>query len=295
MGATYNGNAGGFSHGSGFTITEPVDADPQAAGTYNVAYEKISDAIEWFRQHAGILDLVNAWTASNTFSSDLIVNGAAGDTNAALLTTATPSTRKCLWRTQGATLSTGLYLTAAGGIELTSNAIWNGTNWTGLNGSRALKAVLTGSVVTFYSYNVAATPYADGNFVAQFSADLTTGDVTATRNIVAKIFKSNDSALSSGDFSLFGWDTINTVSGTNARGTISVKGATPGSQPQIILTWKNGALPSVPHVTATAWAVSGTFVPVSIVSVSTTTVVCQFEGSPSAAPVEYQMSWTAML
>src|SRR4051812_28151085 len=50
-GTTYTGVAGNFNPATSFQITEPVDADPQAAATYNVHdAESLSDAIEWLRQ-----------------------------------------------------------------------------------------------------------------------------------------------------------------------------------------------------------------------------------------------------
>ena len=72
---------------------------------------------------------------ANTYSATQTVNGAAGDTSAALKTTSVPSTRKLLWEIAGSgNYSFRLYSTGRT-LEFTLNAGWNGTAWAKDNAS----------------------------------------------------------------------------------------------------------------------------------------------------------------
>jgi hypothetical protein len=67
---------------------------------------------------------------ANTFSALQTLNGASGDTNAALTTTATPSTRKLLWEIQsGGGMKVRFYAGTDGAWEVTCNARWDGAQW----------------------------------------------------------------------------------------------------------------------------------------------------------------------
>jgi hypothetical protein len=72
----------------------------------------------------GALALANAWSNSNVF------NGLAGDTNAAISTTAVASDYKLLWAIAGSPgRAARLYSMASGALMLVSNAYWSGTQW----------------------------------------------------------------------------------------------------------------------------------------------------------------------
>jgi hypothetical protein len=69
---------------------------------------------------------------TNVFTAAQTVNGASGDTNAALLTTSAPSSqtsRKLLWEITGATTVKFRLYSAAAALEITANARWTGTQW----------------------------------------------------------------------------------------------------------------------------------------------------------------------
>jgi hypothetical protein len=69
---------------------------------------------------------------ANTFTALQTLNGAAGDTNGAMATTAAPTTRKLLWEFAiNASYKGRLYssTTFNGSFEFTINARWDGANW----------------------------------------------------------------------------------------------------------------------------------------------------------------------
>lgn len=69
--------------------------------------------------------------AANTWSALQTMNGAAGDTNGALATTAAPTTRKLLWEFAIGSYKGRLYSSTSfnGAFEVTINARWDGTQW----------------------------------------------------------------------------------------------------------------------------------------------------------------------
>lgn len=76
------------------------------------------------------LDALNATAvhtnATNVFSATQTANGAAGDTSAALATTAAPATRKLLWDIAGGAGGNLRLYAAAQALEVTLNARWDG-------------------------------------------------------------------------------------------------------------------------------------------------------------------------
>jgi hypothetical protein len=94
------------------------------------------------RSQLDALDATSVRTnVANTFTALQTLNGAAGDTNAALATTAAPSTRKLLWEVQaGGSMKVRFYAGLDGSWEVTCNARWDGTQWvrdvSGNNSSR---------------------------------------------------------------------------------------------------------------------------------------------------------------
>jgi hypothetical protein len=123
--------------------------------------------LNWFMKLAGewtaylneLVTTVNTWSAAQTF------NGAAGDTNAALKMSSVPTDYKLIW--EGATTASGktrLYHAAGAGLVSTTNAAWNGTNWTpDVTGIASMHTLSDGyHRVRFNASVTAATPFADG-------------------------------------------------------------------------------------------------------------------------------------
>ncbi len=79
------------------------------------------------------LDLLAAGWAklsrANTFSAKQAFNGASGDTNAAMETTASPVARKLLWEINAGLAKVRMYATNGAAFEFTLNCSWDGTNW----------------------------------------------------------------------------------------------------------------------------------------------------------------------
>jgi len=94
------------------------------------------------RSQLDALDATSVRTnVANTFTALQTMNGAAGDTNGALATTAAPSTHKLLWEIQaGGGMKVRFYAGLDGSWEVTCNARWDGTQWvrdtSGNNSSR---------------------------------------------------------------------------------------------------------------------------------------------------------------
>lgn len=101
------------------------------------------------RSQLDALDATSVRTnVANTFTALQTLNGAAGDTNGALATTAAPTTRKLLWEFAIGGYKGRLYsaTTFNGAFEVTINARWDGTQW--VRDSSSLFAVKW----TFHNY-----------------------------------------------------------------------------------------------------------------------------------------------
>jgi len=84
------------------------------------------------RSQLDALDATSVRTnVANTFAEQQTLNGAAGDTNAALATTDAPTTRKLLWEFAIGSYNGRLYssTTFNGAFEVTINARWDGAQW----------------------------------------------------------------------------------------------------------------------------------------------------------------------
>lgn len=84
------------------------------------------------RSQLDALDATSVRTnVANTFTALQTMNGAAGDTNGALATTAAPTTRKLLWEFAIGSYKGRLYSSTSfnGAFEVTINARWDGTQW----------------------------------------------------------------------------------------------------------------------------------------------------------------------
>lgn len=83
------------------------------------------------RSQLDALDATSVRTnVANTFTALQTLNGAAGDTNGAMATTAAPTAHKLLWEIQaGGGMKVRFYAGLDGGWEVTCNARWDGTQW----------------------------------------------------------------------------------------------------------------------------------------------------------------------
>jgi hypothetical protein len=104
-----------------------------------------------------------------------------------------------------------------------------------------------------------------------------------------RVSGSNGTPLTTGDFALSaGWGTGASVAGVNgtdsAFGVSVTAGATPGANPTITLTWKDGAWPAAPIgvvcMRGSTLPPGATFAP-SVV-MSTNTIIIQFFGTPTS-------------
>lgn len=124
-------------------------------------------ATEW-----GRLVRANTWTAAQTF------NGASGDTNAALITTAAATDFKLLWSIACGTLTVRFYSTSSEIFVITRNAYWTGTQWnrdTALNSARWDFGF---QFQTKYHPTASAVPWNDNAWESTMTYALDTGEVT---------------------------------------------------------------------------------------------------------------------
>jgi hypothetical protein len=101
------------------------------------------------RSQLDALDATSVRTnVANTFTALQTLNGAAGDTNGAVATTAAPTTRKLLWEFAIGGYKGRLYSSTSfnGAFEVTINARWDGSQW--VRDSSSLFAVKW----TFHNY-----------------------------------------------------------------------------------------------------------------------------------------------
>jgi hypothetical protein len=125
-------------------------------------------AVGSVRSQLDSLDSTSARTnVANVFTAAQTVNGAAGDTNAALITTAQPVTRKLLWEISGIFYSFRFY-SSGRTLQITMNARWNGTQW--VKDSTAyisLKFEINNTELRLYSDDGAASPFSDSAWPSQ--------------------------------------------------------------------------------------------------------------------------------
>lgn len=124
----------------------------------------------------------------NVFTAPQTVNGASGDTNAALVTTAGPALRKLLWEFAiNGNYKGRLYSSIAfnGAVELTINARWDGANW--VRDSAYFNPTMFAAKWTFHNYEwridvktASAASFADSAWDGYFRVAFTS---SAPRNI----------------------------------------------------------------------------------------------------------------
>jgi hypothetical protein len=128
MPANYNGNPLGRASREVVTLALPTDGDARNAESVNAALRRIADTLKWIEDQGVFQDVTAVIAAA------LTLNGAAGDTNAALKTTAVPTNYKLLWDITGGgggtilDYPTRLY-SSRGGLHIVQGASWNGVNW----------------------------------------------------------------------------------------------------------------------------------------------------------------------
>ncbi len=124
---------------------------------------------------------------ANVFTAAQTLNGAAGDTNAALLTTSAPTARKLLWEFAINASYKGRFYSSVsfnGAFEFTVNARWDGANWVR---DSASNPGLFAEKWTFHNYEwrvdvktTSAASFGDGTWDGFFSVAFPSG---APKNI----------------------------------------------------------------------------------------------------------------
>jgi hypothetical protein len=95
-----------------------------AAASGSIPAGTVRSQLDFVRANSAALNAANVWSALQSF------NGAAGDTNGAMATTAAPATRKLLWEiTAGGGQNVRFYSGTDGAWEVTCNARWDGAQW----------------------------------------------------------------------------------------------------------------------------------------------------------------------
>lgn len=105
----------------------PVDGESLNVASVYQSFKMLTDGLDAFFDRGFWNDAANTITGANTFSALQTVNGASGDTSAALLTSVAPTARKLLWQIQ-ATQYIRFY-SSTSGLEITYNASWTGSAW----------------------------------------------------------------------------------------------------------------------------------------------------------------------
>jgi hypothetical protein len=115
------------------------------------------------RSQLTALDATSVRTnVANVFAATQTVNGADGDTNAALATAAAPVARKLLWDIAGAAGSYNYRLYAQRThFELTVNARWDGAQWVKDTPAASTKLEMDNLELRINSDDAVTTPFAD--------------------------------------------------------------------------------------------------------------------------------------
>lgn len=119
---TYNyvGVAANFDTANPFSIDEPASGDPRSSASVREPLEPLADATQNYREFGARINAENIFSALQTF------NGASGDTNFALATSAAPSGLKGLWSILNlGSLVTNVY-SGSFGLMITINATYDG-------------------------------------------------------------------------------------------------------------------------------------------------------------------------
>ncbi len=157
----YSGSAAGLLRTDATTISEPQDdIDDVAVSTVNTMASKLADWIQWAKTWAAFGDgIANALP--------FIFNGAAGDTNAAIISTAAVTSFKLLWHwNMGAANAKRIRFYSGAGVQLviTVNAAWDGSNWDSDDASACLKVVIDYTGMYIYQHATGAN-FADGTWI----------------------------------------------------------------------------------------------------------------------------------
>ncbi len=317
MPTTYNAVAANFVLANPYAVSQPNDLEDITAASEGAEHQNHADAIEFFRQHAGILNDARTWTAIQTFSAQITTNGPTGDESATRGFGGTITTRKLVDNLAGSSANARTYVTNNGELELVTNAVWHSTGgnankWTQDNAAVASSRFKWSHASQAWKWETVAAGSAawlDASWVVMQGIDLNGDssllrdflagrDVTATRNLVgvgakAQRSYSTGAALAGSDFAISaGWGATATktvsAGSTDARGEIAIlaQGGTYAANPTITLTFKDGAWPSTPFG---FWYIIGDATLLSW-GMTTTTAVLTFKGTP-AGGTTYTLGW----
>ncbi len=172
-----------------------------AAATSEIAATSVRGQIDELAAEWGRLVRSNTWSSPQTF------NGSGGDTSSAVVTSATPSTRKLLWEaTLTATKKARIYASGTGivgtGFEFSINAVWKGTVWESDDHTvQSTKFSLTGTGMVFSQKDVTASTWADN---AWDSSNIDFNGASARLKVIGETTFS--SILTAENFAIFGDD-----------------------------------------------------------------------------------------
>jgi hypothetical protein len=149
---------------------------------------------------------------ANVFTAAQTVNGAAGDTNAALITTAQPVTRKLLWEIIGISYSFRFY-SSTRTLEITLNARWNGTQWVKDSTSFvSLRFGIHNAEIRVCSDDALVSPFSDSAWPTQVALGI--------QSHGSQSFDAGGNWISPGQTTIFlGWQGQSPPSGGGTLGT----------------------------------------------------------------------------
>lgn len=175
----------------------PEDDEDASAASITQPIKQFANNDTWIFAHGVWRDIAKTITAILTFSNKVILDGADGDENEAIRTTAVPDgDRKLLWQIAigdiGGTPSyLRLYSMAAGtggGLELVANASWDVADleWDLDAAAHAWRAQLrrgAGGGFTINRYS-GASPFDEVDWVSHLSSDNDDKSLTVAGNVV---------------------------------------------------------------------------------------------------------------
>jgi hypothetical protein len=144
-----------------------TDLSAQAAGgdgAARIGAQAIGNLVAGsVRSQLTALDATSVRTnVANIFAAKQTVNGADGDTSAAMATASQPVVRKLLWEIGGGAGSYNYRLYAArASFELTVNARWDGAQWVKDTSAASTKLEMNNFELRINSDDAAVTPFAD--------------------------------------------------------------------------------------------------------------------------------------
>lgn len=166
MPATYTGYSDAVESHQPVEIQCPVDADAFGASAINSPLQQLANIVAYLQEHAALRGGLEA----------AVFEGLPGDTNAALqLPGVIVDQRKLeIEAGQKYLAKTRLYVQPSGGLEITTNACWDGTNWVRDQSWSSSRLLIGPDVIELATHPATgASPWADSAWVtkAQFATD----------------------------------------------------------------------------------------------------------------------------